>query len=435
MENGNGDDLLAPNALNGRQPGSSKAPAEPCDHEIGQERRTVAAHAGEDRSGAVWPLSEPIAPGSVYAYRDPALAESRRTADPPEPSYARDGLPNVLSLERAIAVLEEAEAAHATASGMAAIAMVFLAHLSANDHVVASTDCYCDTQRLLSSELCRFGVDVTFVDTTDIDAVRGVITPRTRLLFVETISNPTMQLADLSCLSAVAHGEGVILCVDSTFATPLLCRPLTLGADLVVHSATKFLGGHHDLSAGVVAGSREMIDPIRRCGYFFGPTLGPMDAWLALRGMKTLAPRIAWISETTLQVAEFLDAHPAVASVRYPGLASHPQAELAKRLLPNGMGGMLAFDLHGGTGAANTMIRSLRTIPYAMSLGGTTTTICYPPRDMTTGDAASCDTGDTVRLSVGLEAASDIIDDLRQSLARLTRTTSPVPVTEAVGAG
>jgi cystathionine beta-lyase/cystathionine gamma-synthase len=394
-------------------------------------RRTRAAHAGEDPSAPVRPLVEPISPSTVYAFRDPSLADRRRAADPPEPNYGRDGLPNVDHFERAIAELEGAAEAHAVASGMAAIGLVFLAHLDAGDHVVASADCYCDTQSLLSREMTRFGVETSFVDATDPAAIEAAITPRTRLVYAETISNPGMKLVDLELLGAIAHRHAALLCVDNTFATPMLCRPLEQGADLVVHSATKYLGGHHDLTAGVVAGAPRLIGPIRRCGYRFGPTLGPFDAWLALRGVKTLAPRMAWISATALRVAAFLRDHPEVSRVRYPGLPDHPQAALAGRLLPDGAGGMLAFDLDGGADAAAAMIAALRLIPYAPSLGGPTTTVSYPPQDLsaTVGEDDSYCCG-TVRLSIGLEAASDVIADLDRALAAVAAAPAPAPALE-----
>ena len=388
--------------------------------------RTRSVHAGDDETSAVRPLTDPIAPSTVFAFHDPAAADERRAADPPEPNYGRDGLPNVRALERAVADLEEAADACAVASGMAAISLTFLAHLEAGDHVVASADCYCDTQSLLTQELARFGVATSFVDMVDLDAVRSTISPTTRLIYAETISNPAMRLADLTRLAEISQRAGALLCVDNTFATPMLCRPLAYGADLVLHSATKYLGGHHDLTAGVVAGRQELVDPIRRCGYRFGPTLGPWDAWLALRGMRTLAPRMAWISETAGQVATFLNSHPDISCVRYPGDPGHPQAALARQLLPEGAGGMLAFDVAAGADAADALIRSLRLIPYAPSLGGPTTTVCYPPQDLSAhpvGDRSY--RSGTIRLSVGLESPRDIIADLARALDSL-------PGTEAV---
>ena len=430
--------------------------------------RTRAAHAGEDANAAIRPLSEPVAQASVYAFRDPADADARLAADhqlasdPAEPTYSRDGLLNATSLERAIADLEGAEAAHATASGMAAIALVFLANLSAGDHLVVSSDVHCDVEALLTEELARFGVGAAFVDLTDLDAVRAAMGPRTRIVYGETISNPAMKLVDLPALARIAHagssggvdgssvGAGeALLVIDNTFATPALCRPLEHGADLVVHSATKFLGGHHDLSAGVVCGRAGPVGRVHRAGYLYGPTVAPLDAWLAVRGIKTLAPRMAWASETAGAVARYLDRHPAVKSVRYPGLPGHTQAELAHRLLPDGGGAMLAFDVGAGPAAAELAIRSLSAIPYALSLGGTVTTVCYPPRAMPTADpnghangrvdgsgspngsanGSSRRRSATLRLSIGLESADDLIADLGQALDRTLRDV------ELVGAG
>jgi methionine-gamma-lyase len=268
-------------------------------------------------------------------------------------------------------------------------------------------------------------VGSVFVDTSDPETLRTSLTDRTRLVFVETISNPAMKLCDLARIAEIAHEGGALLVVDNTFATPALCRPLEHGADLVGHSATKFIGGHHDLTAGVVVGRKTLVERIRRCAYLYGPTLGSMDAWLALRGIKTLAPRMAWISETATAVAAYLAAHPAIAAVRYPGLPDHPQAVLAQRLLPDGAGGMLAFDLAGGPSAAEALIRSLRTIAFAPSLGGTGTTVSYPPTALPAGNNVR-EPSAVVRMSVGLEAAADLIADLRQALA-----VYPVPEMDA----
>lgn len=382
---------------------------------------TSVVHAGEDLSAPVRPLSDPIARSTVFAFDDPTEADRMRTADPPEAAYGRDGLPNVRALERAVAELEGAQDAYAVASGMAAISLTFLAHLAAGERIVLSEDCYCETSSLAQDELSRFGVVASYVDMTDLAAVEAAMEPAPRLLYVETISNPAMKLPDLPRLADLAHAVGALLCVDNTFATPLLCRPLEHGADLVVHSATKFLGGHHDLMAGVVAGSAQVIAPIRRSGYLFGPTLGPTDAWLALRGIRTLAARMAWICSAAETVARFLAGHPAVASVRYPGLADGAQAALAARLLPDGTGGMIAFDLTGGASAAEAVIRALRLIPFAPSLGGPTTTVCYPPREISKTSTVPSFGSTTLRLSIGLEAGKDIVADLKQALDGVLR--------------
>ena len=249
------------------------------------------------------PLSDPLVASTVYAVRDPAIADHRAASDPAEPNYVRDGMPNARALERAVADLEGTEDAHAVSSGMAAIAVTFLAHLRAGDHVVAAADSYCEARTLLTEELPRFGVQTTLVDTNTPEGLLAAVSPETRMLYVETIANPSLRLADVATLARLTQAHGILLCVDNTLATPVLCRPLEYGADLVLHSATKFLGGHHDLVAGVVAGRRELIAPLRRCGRLYGMTLGAMEAWLAVRGLHTLAPRMAWMSETAAVVA------------------------------------------------------------------------------------------------------------------------------------
>lgn len=291
----------------------------------------------------------------------------------------RDGLPNVRALEQALADLEGADDAVAVSSGMAAITLTLLAVLRAGDHVVAVEDSYCETGAFLTDEAPRFGVDTTLVASAAPEAILAAVQPATRMIVVETISNPSLRLADVAALAKGAQHHGVLLCVDNTLATPICCRPLALGADLVWHSATKFIGGHHDLCAGVMAGRADLIAGIRQYGQRYGMTLGAMDAWLALRGLHTLAPRMAWICESAVAVALSLSTHPAIAAVQYPGLQEHPDAGLAQRLLPGGAGGILTCSLRGGPQAAEAMIRALRLIAYALSFGGTTTTVCYPP--------------------------------------------------------
>lgn len=422
---GNLDRDARDRASNGYERALAAANGSPGHIRPGDDFRTRAAHAGDDTAAPVRPLTAPIYQGSVYAFDDPDDFAAAHGADPPRPTYSRAGLPNTSQLERAVADLEGGEDAVATASGMAAISTTFLALLGAGDHVVASSDCYSDTAALLGEGLGRFGVEASFVNTCDPEAMTRALTPRTRLVWVETISNPAMKLCDLAALATRAHRGGALLCVDNTFATPALCRPLEHGADLVIHSATKFLGGHHDLTAGVVVGQAELAARLRRCAYLFGPTLGAMDAWLALRGIRTLAPRMAWISETALTVARFLDGHPMVAAVRYPGLPGGWQDDLARTLLPDGGGGMLAFDVAGGREAADRLLREVRLIPFAPSLGGTSTTAAYPPHDW--GGPSGSD-GATIRLSIGLEAARDLIADLDQGLAAVARAANPAGV-------
>lgn len=379
---------------------------------------TRVAHAGEPPESLVWPLSDPLSLSTVYASHDPATAQQRAGADPPEPNYARDGLPNVRALERAVAHLERADDALAVPSGMAAIAITLLALLRAGDHVITVDGGYCEIQGLLAEEMARFDVTSTCVAAGDPAAILERTGPRTRMIIVESIANPSLRVANLPAIAAGASAQDVLLCVDNTLATPMLCRPLELGADLVWHSATKYLGGHHDLVAGVVAGRRDLIAIIRRQSQRLGMTLGAFDAWLALRGIHTLAPRMAWICDTAQAVARFLEAHPAVAGVQYPGLPRHPDAALAARLLPDGAGGIVTCTLRDGPASAAQVIRHLRLIPFALSLGGTVTTVCYPPLlEDDAGDDEERREHATLRFSIGLESATDLIADLEQALA------------------
>jgi cystathionine beta-lyase/cystathionine gamma-synthase len=377
-------------------------------------RRTRTVHAGENRDDAVRPLVTPIYQSTVFAVDDASRSAARHEAD--QPNYSRDRFPNVRELEQAVADLEGADAGCATSSGMAAISLVFLSLLSAGDHVVLGQGGYCDTEDLIDQVMARFGVAVTLVDATDPAAVELALRPETRLVFVETIANPSMQVPDLDALGAIMARHNALLMVDNTFATPVFCRPLEHGADLVVHSATKFLGGHHDLTAGVVVGGQDLVQRIRNTGYLIGTVPGAMDAWLALRGIRTLAPRMAWINETAGEIAGFLEDHLAISMVRYPGLATGKDAAVADRILPDGAGGMLAFQVAGGDGVAEAFLRRLRLVAYVPSLGGVTTTICFPPRTLD-GQREPRQSDGWLRLSVGLESPADVIADIAQALA------------------
>lgn len=377
-------------------------------------------YAGATPAPGVWPLSDPLALSTVYASHDPAVAAARAAADPPEPNYARDGLPNVRALEQAVARLEHAEDALAVPSGMAAVAVTLLALLRSGDHVVTVDGGYCEIQGLLEEEMSRFGVESTCVPAGSTGAIAESINSHTRLIVVETIANPSLRVADLPEIGSITRQHGVLLVVDNTLATPMLCRPLDLGADLVWHSATKYFGGHHDLVAGVVAGPRDLIAPLRRQAQRLGMTLGAFDAWLALRGLQTLAPRMSWICDTAAAVANFLHSHPDVEDVQYPLLAHHPDAGIVPRILPSGAGGIVTCTVREGAAAAAHVVRQLRLIPFAMSLGGTTSTVCFPPVPDRPDEQGSPDRGQgsaTLRFSIGLEPAPDLVADLKQALA------------------
>jgi cystathionine beta-lyase/cystathionine gamma-synthase len=379
--------------------------------------RTRLARAGEYAAGGM-PKVEPIHQNAVYAFADTDAVDRAFAAG--EPLYARDGLPNARTLERAVAGLEGAEEALAVSSGMAAIAMTMLTLLRAGDHLIIGDCGYCDTAALLADLSDRFGIRVSRVDLSDRAAVAAAIIPATRLIYAETISNPGLILADLPMLAEIAHDAGVLLVVDNTFATPALCRPLEYGADCVLHSAGKFLGGHSDVTAGVIAGSAGLIARIRRSVYLYGPVLAPMDAWLTLRGLKTLMPRMAWASRSAAAIAVWLGTRPEVATVRYPGL---PVTWLADCLLPHGGGAVLSFTMRDGPVAARRLIARLAHIPYVASIGGTTTIVSFPPRaPQFSRDGAPIVEpyrSATIRLSVGLEDVNDLIADFDQAFAGL----------------
>ncbi len=404
--------------VTGRYPGPDERDALPGMD--GPTLRTRSVHAGLI-GGPVHPVVPPIVPGTAYAYDDAGLAGAFALTG--QPMYARDGMPNALALEGAVAELEGAQDAVAVASGMAAISLALLGLLSAGDHVVICCT-YQDTVSLAHDHIARFGIEVTTLPDADPGAVAAAIGPRTRLILAETIANPAMTLTDIPALAAIAHGSGARLVIDNTFATPALCRPLAHGADLVLHSAGKFLGGHHDASGGVIAGDTAAIATLRRAAYLLGPMISPFDAWLILRGVRTLAPRLSWASASALRLAGALAAHPTVLAVRYPGCppAGPDSSALRDRLLPDGAGALLAFDLDGGPDAAVEMTRHLRTIAYAGSVGGTGTIVSFPPLPPTRSSSENardyrCA---TLRLSVGLEDPADLIADLGQALDRVS---------------
>jgi cystathionine beta-lyase/cystathionine gamma-synthase len=337
-----------------------------------------------------------------------------------EKFYSRFGSPTVGDFEDAVADLEGAEAALASASGMAAITGVIFGLCSSGDHVVAQRQLFSVTSMLFQAHCPRFGIDVTLVDGTDpqqfVDAVRP---GRTQVVFVETPANPALSLTDIEAVSAI---PGPFTVVDSTFATPVVQRPLDLGADLVLHAATKGLAGHNDALLGVVAGSRDLIDAIWGWHVVQGGQASPFDAWNGLRGIRSLVPRVRQQSATALALAEYLSDHPAVTSVSYPGLDSHPQRELAKRQMTLG-GTVVCFELADGE-AAKRFCNACRLACIALSLGGPETIVTHPATisaGMTPAEREEMGVRDgMVRMSVGLEHPDDLIADLGQALAATT---------------
>ena len=370
------------------------------------------------------PLSPPIYQTTAFSSADDQVFAAM--CDEPRHTgfYTRYANPNIETLETAIATLEGAEAGLATASGMAAVSVALLSLVNKGEHVVAQKQLYGGTLGLLNAVMPRFGVDVTFVDQREIGDFEAAFRAETRVVFLETPSNPLMHLTDLKSVAKLARDRGVTTIVDNTVASPLNQKPLDLGVDLVVHSATKSLSGHSDVTAGAIVGRRVIIDEIWRNAYLFGMTLDPMAAWLALRGMRTLPMRIARYNETAMYLAGRLNSNPRVVTVHYPGLATHPQHQLAREQM-TGFGGLLSFEVDGGESEAARVIANLKLAHRSASFGSHSTLAVHPAkmwRGMSSRgqiDKATVPPG-LIRLSVGFENAKDLADDLEQALSALS---------------
>jgi methionine-gamma-lyase len=364
------------------------------------------------------PVSVPIYQTSTFEVSSAAELAELLEFSRPGHSYTRYSNPTHQALELALAELEGAEACHVTASGMAAIHGALLSILCADDELLYPRAVYGGVVGLVREILERSGISSRTFDATDTDAVVDQITDRTRLIWLETISNPTTDMADIAAVAEVAHARGVLVAVDNTFASPYLANPLVLGADIVVHSLTKYIGGHSDLTAGAVLGDASRVGAARKVVINAGGNASPLDAFLALRGLKTLALRMERHSSSALGVARALQGRPGVARVLYPGLPSHPQHELAQRTLRAGMaGGMLSIDLAGGRPAGERFLDELRVAVHATSLGSAETLCSHPAssshRQLDEVELAAAGlTPGMVRISIGLEDVEDIVADL-----------------------
>lgn len=389
---------------------------------------TVAARAGlEQDVGIALPIIPAIHQSTVYAH--PSLEALERVLQGEHGEhgfvYYRNGHPNGAALEAVLAQLEHAESAAVAASGMAAITAGMLAVCQAGDHVVADRNVYGGTFALLTEDLPRLGIQATLVNVDDHDAVRAAIQPNTKLLHLESLSNPTIRVADLPGLIDLARRQGVLVSVDNTFASPVLMNPVLHGADLVFHSLAKYISGHATAFGGAVIGRRDLIDVVRSRLIHQGGTMGAFDAWLALHGLKTIALRMRAHTENAVRIAQFLSDHPRVSRVDHPSLPGHSHAERAARLYPNGTGGMMSFELDGGYAAASSLVVSLQgRIPLAPSLADVGTTLSYPAgtshRALTPEARATIGVTDgLLRLSVGIEDVQDILRDLQLGLSSL----------------
>ncbi len=382
---------------------------------------TSCVHAGEERHGTNASLTTDIAQTSVFVM--PSLEELRRYAEGKSQAYmySRYGNPTTTVAEQKIAALEGAEACVVTASGMAAEIATFMAVCESGDEIVSMLDLYGGTTKLFQTVLPRFGIRTQFVPFHELNKLEKFFTARTRMLFLETPTNPTLRCADIRALAEVAHRHNAVVAVDSTFGTPILQKPLELGADLILHSATKYLGGHNDLTAGAVAGPHKWLDPIREMVKFTGGCLDPLGSFLLIRGLKTLEIRVERACANTRTVAEALRRNPKVERVFYPGFAGDCSHEVARRQMRD-FGMMVSFDLKGGGAAAEKFIDGLKLWYLATSLGGVESTVSYPVLSshvgLTDQQLALLEVSPaTVRLSVGIEHPADLIGDLEQALA------------------
>lgn len=386
---------------------------------------TRAIHHGYDAYAAPGSLNPPVYLSSTYTFPTVEDGSARFAGEQPGYVYSRVGNPTTHLLEERLANLEGGEAAVATASGMGAITALMWTLLQAGDHVIADKTLYGCTFSYFNHGLTRFGVDITHVDLTDPAALEAALTPATKVVFCESPANPNMRLVDLAAIATLCRRHGARLVVDNTYCTPYLQRPLELGADFVVHSATKYLGGHGDLLAGAVVGPKETLDQVRFFGLkdMTGAVLSSQDAFLVLRGLKTLALRMHRHSENALAMARYLAGRPEVEGVHYPGLDSFPQRELALRQmrLP---GGMLAFELKGGIEAGKRFMNALKLITRAVSLGDAES-LAQHPASMTHSSYTPEQRREhligegLVRLSAGLEDEADLLADLAQALEGL----------------
>ena len=380
---------------------------------------TLAVRAGQERS-QFNEHSEALYLTSSFVFRSAAEAAARFSGAEPGNVYARFTNPTVTTLQERLAALEGAEGCIATASGMAAIMATVMALMKSGEHIVASRSIFGATQQLFGTILPRFGIDTSFVDQGSDDGFRAAMRPNTKLVFIETPSNPLTEVFDIAALAEVAHAGGALLVVDNCFCTPALQRPLQLGADLVIHSATKYLDGQGRVLGGAVCGSKALMEEVFKFLRTAGPTLSPFNAWVILKGLETLTVRMRAQSANALEMARWLEAHPRVARVYFPGLPSHPQYQLACRQQASG-GAIVSFDVKGEREAAWRVVDNCRLLSITANLGDTKTTITHPAstthgRISAEARAASGIGEGLLRIAVGLESPVDLQADLARGL-------------------
>ncbi|MCP4679881.1 MAG: PLP-dependent transferase [Deltaproteobacteria bacterium] len=382
---------------------------------------TQTIHAGQYSDPATGAVAPPIFQTSTFAFENSAQGAARFAGTEDGFIYTRMGNPTIARLEEAVSTLEGGAGGLATGSGMSALCTILWALLNKGDHLVGTSSVYGPSRVVVERDFSRFGVESTFVDTSDLNAIKAALKPNTKLIFIETPANPTIVLADIAAISEIAKEHGAVLIVDNTFASPVLQQPIKLGADVVMHSMTKFINGHTDIVAGmIVPATEELLGKIRSVHFYLGACMDPNQAWLTLRGFKTLALRVSACQKNAQKVAEYLEAHPKVEWVRYPGLESFPQYELAKRQM-KGAGALISFEVKGGVEAGARLLDSVELMTLAVSLGGIETLIQHPA-SMThaamsrESRVAAGITDGLVRVSIGCEDVEDLLTDFDAAL-------------------
>jgi methionine-gamma-lyase len=384
---------------------------------------TLAVHAGEDLTQNHGSVSVPIYTASVFAFSDADKGAAIHNYQKEGYFYGRLGNPTQTALEKSVAELERTEDAYALASGMAAVSAAILSHLKSGDHIVAPASMYSTTTLFLREIGERFGIETSFVDATTAENYADAARENTKLFWIETPSNPLLKISNIEAIVKIAQPKKIITAIDNTFATPFNQLPVEYGVDMIIHSATKYFGGHSDLTAGLIAGKREFVERVRHTvGKLYGGNIAPQVAWLVLRGIKTLALRMERHNKNASAIANMLSNHPKVKAVFYPGLANHPNHEIAGRQM-KGFGGMIAFDV-GSVEAGKTLVNNVEVCTLATSLGGVETIIQHSasmthavlPREERLKAGV---TDGLVRLSVGIEDADDLIRDLENALAKI----------------
>jgi len=385
---------------------------------------TSVIHAGQHPDPAFGSVSVPIYQTSTFAFENAEQGAARFSGEEKGYIYTRIGNPTIKALEDNIAFLENGYAGIATASGMAAITTVITALCDKKSHIISTASIYGATRVVIDSVFSKFGIETDYTDTSDIRNIERCIKQNTKLLFIETPANPTMALTDIEACAKVAKEKNIILVVDNTFASPIIQNPLNLGADIVLHSVTKFINGHSDVVGGIIVPkNRDLFEQIQKVMTLIGGNMDPHQAWLVLRGVKTLALRAEKSQDNAMKLARFLENHPKVKWVIYPGLESHPQHALAKKQM-NGSGAIMCFGLKGGFEAGHQMINSVKLCTLAVSLGGIESLIQHPA-SMTHAKVSKEDkekagiTDDLIRISVGCEGYEDLEEDLAQALDKV----------------